>query len=376
MSDRSRLIVVGPLPPPTHGVTVSTGLVLQNALLRRSFVVDHLDTSDHRTGRNLGTWDPVNVVLGVLSVAKLVGKIVRGRGVVYLPLSQSRAALVRDTLFIQLSSLRGWKIAAHLRGSELNAVYDQSHPLFRSWLGLALRRLDSLAVMGSTIAGSLDGIVPRERIAVVPNGTPDIGAGSGAAGTDVLFLSNLLRRKGVVQAVEAALLVLERQSNVTFRFVGEWESPELEDELRALAEPAGRRIDFLEQANHDTKVALLHSAAVFLFPPVKPEGHPRAVLEALAAGLPIVTTDRGAIRETVADGESGFVLPHPEPQELAKRILRLVEDVTLRERMSAAARERYLALFTQERADRVLSEWLESVAAATSPERETERALP
>jgi glycosyltransferase involved in cell wall biosynthesis len=338
-------------------------------------VVDHLDTSDHRTGGNLGTWDPVNVVLGLVNVAKLIGKVVRGRGVVYLPLSQSRAALVRDTLFIQLSSRRGWKVAAHLRGSELHAVYDESQPLFRSWLGLALRRVDSLAVMGATIAGSLDGLVPRDRIAVVSNGTPDIGAGSGIHGTDVLFLSNLLRRKGVVEAVEAALLVLERQPNVTFRFVGEWESPELEDELRTLAESAGGQIEFLAQADHETKVALLHSAAVFLFPPVEPEGHPRVVLEALAAGLPIVTTDRGAICETVADGESGFVLPDPEPHELAKRILSLVEDEALRERMSAAARERYIALFTQEQADRVLSEWLESVAAASSPERETQRAL-
>ena len=311
-----------------------------------------------------------------MSVAKLVGKLVRGPGVVYLPLSQSRAALVRDTLLIQLSSLRGWKVAAHLRGSELKTLHDQSHPLFRAWLRFALRRVDSLAVMGSTIAGALDGLVPRERIAVVPNGTPDIGQGSGIGGTDVLFLSNLLRRKGVVQAVEAALLVLEQQPNVMFRFVGEWESRELEDELRTLAIAGGGRIEFLAQADHATKVDLLHSAAVFLFPPVEPEGHPRVVLEALAAGLPTVTTDRGAIRETVSDGESGFVLPDPDPRELAKSILRLLEDVMLRERMSAAARERYVRHFTQERADRVLSEWLESVAVAGVPERETERALP
>ena len=55
---RSRLIViVGPLPPPIHGVTVSTSLVLRNELLRERFDVEHLDTSDHRTGRNVGTWD-------------------------------------------------------------------------------------------------------------------------------------------------------------------------------------------------------------------------------------------------------------------------------------------------------------------------------
>ena len=73
---------------------------------------------------------------------------------------------------------------------------------------------------------------------------------------------------------------------------------------------------------------------MLLFPPVEPEGHPRVVLEALAAGLPVITTDRGAIAETVVEGESGFVLDHPVPDELAARVLRLLRDPELRDRMS------------------------------------------
>jgi len=102
-----------------------------------------------------------------------------------------------------------------------------------------------------------------------------------------------------------------------------------------------------------------------------PEAHPRIVLEAMSAGLPIVTTDRGAIAETVIDEEIGYVLDDPHPEQLADRLLRLLRDRSLRDRMAKAARARYLAEFTQERADRQLTEWLERVVAqrATADQR-------
>jgi hypothetical protein len=106
------------------------------------------------------------------------------------------------------------------------------------------------------------------------------------------------------------------------------------------------------------KDQLLGSAAVLLFPPVEPEGHPRVVLEALAASLPVVTTDRGAIRETVVDGVSGFVLDEPEPQLLAQRVLTLLDDDALRAEFGSAARRAYVDRFTQARADRALTDWL------------------
>ena len=86
------------------------------------------------------------------------------------------------------------------------------------------------------------------------------------------------------------------------------------------------------------------------------------VLEAMAAGVPIVTTARGAIPETVRDGVDGFV-DDPDPALIADRVLRLLRDPELRARMGSAARQHYLDDFTQERADERLTEWLEQVAA-------------
>jgi glycosyltransferase involved in cell wall biosynthesis len=224
---------------------------------------------------------------------------------------------------------------------------------------LTLRRVDSVGVMGSSLRWVFDGLVPPERIVVVANGTPEPASNGIVRDPEhVLFLSNLRQRKGVSQAVDAALLVLDRRPSARFTFAGEWESEELERELRARAARASGSIVFKPPVQGAEKDKLLASSSVLLFPPAEPEGHPRVVLEALAAGVPVVTTDRGAIRETVVNGETGYVLPEPEPRVLADRVLELLGDPELHQRMRASARTRHSHYFTQEIADRNLNSWL------------------
>jgi glycosyltransferase involved in cell wall biosynthesis len=365
---KTRLIVIGPLPPPHHGVTISTRLVLASPQLNERLAVEHLDTSDHRTTSNTGRWEPRNVLIALRSLIRLHKRLGGDRGVVYLPLSQGTPALVRDCLFIQLAERRGWKVAAHLRGGEFNDVYARQTRPIRRLLRSSLGRLHSVAVLGTSLRPLFDGLLPAERVVVVPNGTPDLDLNGGTRHAKTgLFLSNLRRRKGVREALEAALLVLREDPSACFVFVGEWEDAELERGVRRRAQAAGDGIRFLPVATGEAHRDALRSAGFLLFPPVEPEGHPRVVLEALAAGLPVVTTDRGAIAETVVDGESGFVLAEPEPRDLAERMLRLVREPELRQRMSDAARATYVERFKQESADRRLASWLERVALDLDP---------
>jgi glycosyltransferase involved in cell wall biosynthesis len=344
-------------------VTVSTSLVLQNPRLHERFEVEHLDTSDHRSGANIGTWDLGNSFAAVAAIGRLLPRLRGAKGVVYLPLSQSTPGLLRDSLFVWTAHLCGWKVAAHLRGSEFRSVFDGSPRLWRRWLHATLQRLDSIAVMGESLRPLFAGLVTPERITVVPNGTPEpVSLGAGSDPRHVLFLSNLKRRKGVVEAVQAALLVLEREPSARFTFAGSWESPQLEHELRARSEAADGAITFRSAVVDAEKDRLLASATMLLFPPVQPEGHPRVVLEALAAGVPVVTTDRGAIAETVVDGECGFVLPEPRPEEIADRVVALLRDPQLRARLSRSARRRYLDCFTEEHAGTALAGWLAEIA--------------
>jgi glycosyltransferase involved in cell wall biosynthesis len=337
--------------------------VLQNELLCQRFAVEHLDTTDRRSLTNIGKWDAANVALAVRKVGTLVRSLRGGPGLVYLPLSQGSAGFLRDSAFICIARLARWRIAIHLRGSEFRDFYRASNPLLRAWIRLTMRQIESAAVMGESLRHVLDDLVSADRIAVVPNGTPDVVHSGQIKDPDaVIFLSNLRRRKGIVESVEAALRVVGQRPSARFLFVGAWESRGLEQDLRERTRRAGAAIRFVPPSSGDEKTALLLSSSILLFPPIEPEGHPRVVLEGLAAGLPIVTTDRGAIAETVVDGESGFVLDEPSPERLAELLLLLLSDETLRARMSEAARARYVERFTQETADGRLADWLQEVA--------------
>jgi glycosyltransferase involved in cell wall biosynthesis len=360
---KTRLLVIGPLPPPHHGVSVSTELVLANAALRDRFTVEHLDTSDHRTLGNVGRWDARNIIEALAALTRLARQLKGEPGIVYLPISQGIPGLVRDTSFIRLASARGWKVAAHLRGSELGGVYRRQPRLVRAWLRDSFRRMDSLAVLGDSVRSILDGVIPEAKIAVVPNGTPDPGTSNGKRTDTGVYLGNLYPRKGALEAMEAALMVTRRHPDARFVFAGEARDDLFARQLGAIAARADGRIVVRSPVLGDEKEALLSSASFLLFPPSRQEGHPRVVLEAMAAGLPVITTDRGTIAETVIDEASGYVLPTPVPGDLCDRMLRLYEDPKLRDVMGRAARDRYLERFTPEVTDRVLADWLERVAA-------------
>lgn len=79
------------------------------------------------------------------------------------------------------------------------------------------------------------------------------------------------------------------------------------------------------------------------------EGFPVSILEAMAAGLPVVATDVGGVAEAVADGETGILVPPADPDALAAALAWLVADADLRRRLGAAGRARALRLFDVER---------------------------
>lgn len=364
---RTRLIVMGPLPPPIHGVAVSTSLVLANERLRTAFEVEHIDTTDSRSIANMGRWDFTNIRLGVANLVTLARRLRRSPGILYLPLSETTAGFVRDSLFILIASVRGWKLAVHCRNSTFREFYGSRTSVTKAWIGYTLRRVDALAVLGESLRHLFVGLVPQERIVVVPNGTPDVPRRVEPVPHLVVYLSNLSRKKGADYAVRAALRVLSEEPQARFVFAGAWEDDDFEREVTQLARAAKGRISFLPPISGDGKHELLQSAWTLLFPVAWGEGHPRIVLEALAAGVPVVTTDRATIADTV--GDAGFVLPDPEEDALADRILRLLRDVALRERMSAAARARYVERFTQQEADRRISEWLTDLADSDGQKR-------
>jgi glycosyltransferase involved in cell wall biosynthesis len=350
------------VPPPIHGVAVSIQLALENELLRERYAVEHIDTTDRRPISTLERWDVRNVTLGLRNLAQLVRRLRGPRGVVYLPLSAYWGAFLRDSLFVHAAALARWTVAVHIGNTWYREFYEQRGRIGRWWMRTTLRRIATIAVRGPRVAATLEDLAPG-RLRVVRLGTPEFGQVTVEKHPRrVLFLSNFLAGKGVVEAVEAALIVLARDPEAEVVFAGAWHDRTLEPQVLARAAEGGDRIRFLPPVAGREKEALLQSSAVLMFPARVNEAHARVILEALCRSIPVVTTAQANYNLGLEDGVDAFVLPAPDPQQVADRVLQLLGDDRLRERIGAAGRAHHEREFTQKRADQRLADWLTAVA--------------
>jgi glycosyltransferase involved in cell wall biosynthesis len=114
---------------------------------------------------------------------------------------------------------------------------------------------------------------------------------------------------------------------------------------------------------------------IFVLPSICNDSFGIPVVEAMAAGSPVIASRSGALIETVKDGETGFIIDKNDPQQLAQVLLRLLEDDALRETMGRAGRERALVNFTWDRvAETMLTRYQELSGVGSSLTAEALRA--
>jgi glycosyltransferase involved in cell wall biosynthesis len=227
------------------------------------------------------------------------------------------------------------KIAAHC----CDRIITVSH-FHRSWaiaLGIASE---------SKIVAIPNGI-PPERVRVVVNPT-SVRASLGAGPDDYVILSigRLAPQKGLEDLLRA-VPVLDAQLGRRFVvwLVGEGE---LERRLHAMAGEVGLsgRIRFLGFRND---IGDLLAASDLVALPTLREGLSIALLEAMAAAKPVITTTIGSNREVTGDGASALLVPPGNTAALAAGICRLAGNPDLAARFAHEARRRFLAQYTLDR---------------------------
>jgi glycosyltransferase involved in cell wall biosynthesis len=151
-----------------------------------------------------------------------------------------------------------------------------------------------------------------------------------------LLIGRLLRDKGVHEYVEAARIVRGRHPGTTFHLVGWIDSNPAAIRQQDLSAWIAEGVVEYHGKVEDVR-PLLESAHVYVLPSYS-EGTPRTVLEALATGRAIVTTDVPGCRETVVQDQNGFLVPARNAAALAEAMERFVLDTSLVGRMGAASR--------------------------------------
>jgi glycosyltransferase involved in cell wall biosynthesis len=163
----------------------------------------------------------------------------------------------------------------------------------------------------------------------------------------ILFVGRLVKQKDLPALLRAAVLVRRKRLDARFVLVGGGDQDEPARRLAAEL-GLGDGLLFTGPVPHQAVPGYYAACDVFALPS-RYEGNARVLAEAGASGRPVVTADVSGARDTVRDGETGFVVPIGRPDLLAGRLLELLDDPDRAQGMGARGREHVLELYSDAR---------------------------
>jgi len=190
---------------------------------------------------------------------------------------------------------------------------------------------------------------------------------------NLLYAGRLASDKGIDTAIEAMTKLVFGQ--------GRWElrlslagsgSTEYENHLRYLVNQAGLTdyVSFLGWVPPEEMPGLLRKFDVLLLTSIWPEPFARVLLEGMISGLVVVATPTGGTPETVLDGENGLLFTPGNPEDLAQKIGRLVDEPELRRKLAKAGKQAIMERFTVTKMMDDIESFLQDVACVSTTEKQ------
>ena len=308
----SKICFLAQFPPPIHGLSKAVETLYNSTALKNEFETDAINLTCNK------------------KFIKNVFRLIRDKSdLYYFTISQTRGGNIRDLLILWIIRMKRKKCVVHLHGGYYRVLVDNVlGPVQRKANYKAISIIDLAIVLGQSFKHIFEGMLPDEKIVAVPNCADDevvisneefarkIKEGKTRSIKRILYLSNMIETKGYRAALQLAKA--EKQ------WVEEGKSPRFHFEF------AGAFFDSQEQRYFEQYIAensldsvltyygvvsgkdkrnLLKQADWLVLPTRYPrEGQPICILEGMANGLAIISTDYAGIPDLVKDGENGILI--------------------------------------------------------------------
>lgn len=290
-------------------------------------------------------WSPFFLAATLLRILWL--SATRTVDVIHVNIAE-RGSVVRKGIVVALARLIGKPVLLHAHGAELIGFYERLPAAAQRAVAWVFKSAQCNVVLGEPWRRFLiDQLgVPVERVRVLYNAVPEPRVPrqpNGVGGCRLLFLGRLGERKGARELLEALASPALRRLDWSLTLAGDGEV-ECFRELAASLDLAAR-VRIPGWLSQQEAAAAMADADVFVLPS-RDEGLPMAILEALAAGVAVVTTPVGAIPEVLEDGRTALLVPPADAPALAAALGRVIRDEALRARLAENGRRLFERRFT------------------------------
>lgn len=293
--------MIGPFPPILNGVTISNDFLFRS-LVNKGCKVSKINTETGKIASRQGDRISLSKILTFLSIYKSIFQII-GKSVVYITVGQTFWGLVKYAPFMILCKVLGIPYVLHIHGGYICEAYSKMSSHKKRLFRLLINQSSRMIALSTSLAKQVQETFPRIHVAVVENFydpaliNPPFERNTHKV-PHFLFLSNLMLGKGILEFLDA-LILLKNRDGFEFKvsIAGNIEKG-IGDILNQKVKVLGDSVYFFGIAGFQKKKELLYWSDIFVLPTwYIMEGQPLSIIEAYVTGNIVVSTHQGGIKD-------------------------------------------------------------------------------
>lgn len=332
---KPRVLMVGMhLTKTRGGITTLIAEILKSSL-KDEFEFTYIESQAEDFGKFR------KVLLALQAISRFILSCsLKKTDLIYVHLG-SNASLYRESLFIILAKLLRKRVISHFHAGDIDNYYPFQNKAGRKFISWALSLSDSLIAVSRESAGRLREITGAANISVITNAidTSIFDAGRRVSDDDtvrLLFVGAVGKLKGERDLIKALAILRDSKPNIKVSLLG-YGAENLKDYCEQLG--VGEFIEFTGAVSMSERIGFFQKADIFVLPTYA-EAMPMSIIEAMAAGLPVISTPVGGIPEIIEDGKTGLLFPPGDANALAEKISFLLNDKDARIAIGERARQK------------------------------------
>lgn len=360
----TKILFLGQFPPPFHGVSALNENIRISQRINKEINFIYFPLKSSSSIKEIVSFSPKKYILPFIILYRLfVYKIKYKFEYVYFTITPSGIAFLRDALFVLFLKIFKVKFIFHLHG--LGVQQSLSSSLLLKYIYYLVFNRSDVIILSKKLTKEVKNL-RNIKIHILNNG---IGTSESYITKDkinkpvrILFLSNLIISKGILELINAIEQIsLEGEKNFIVIIVGaEGDLTYAQLEEIVTKKNIKQFFKFLGAVYGEKKEKLYKECDVFVLPTLK-DTFPLVILEAMRSGLPIISTDTGAISEIIDNGNTGFILQPKDTQMLIAKVKYFIKNPAKINEMGAAAKKKYDENYTAEIFERNFSQVLKKI---------------
>ena len=337
----TRVVMVGTSAHTRGGISAVVAAYRRAGLFAR-WPIDYVES--HRDGTRLA-----KLACALRALAVMTWLALRHPHALLHVHVASRASFWRKCAFMALGRVAGWPLVFHLHGGRFADFYEhECSPRGRRVVRFFLDRAACVVTVSERWSTWVRAVSTNPRVVCIPNAVRmprrEMPPREDAL---IAFVGRCEESKGILDLIEALAEVRAAIPRARLECAGEGDLEALADHADALGVAADvRALGWVGPGERDR---LLARAAVFALPSYA-EGLPMSLLEAMAAGCPVVAAACGGIPDLIVDGVNGLLVAPGDVDALACALHRLLVDRALADRLGREARATIARRYTAEAA--------------------------